>query len=184
MRWNKNGINSVLPLFIVEFDFIFIFINVDDCDWTQRNDKYALYVRALSTSSARVESVEYGAHRYCGTWVSCISELHHIISYQRWCISLFRDGALSLSRLHIEQYFESTHVCYTILLISIFSSWGLFQALFISTSIYLFLSLCRMNSSKFLVGKFMGNSSLFYYKISSHYWMDNKLKLKSNTLAA
>lgn len=168
MRWNKNGINGVLLLFIVEFDFIFIFFNDDDCDWTQRNDKYAPYVSGHFQHDQRVESVEYGAHRYCvpGFLYIWITSYHFISTMMHFTLSL----RLFLSCLHIQQYFDPTHMWYTSMLISIFSNLRLFKADFIfliffkynfaSVSLSLSLPLPKFDSSKFLVGKFMGNSSL------------------------
>lgn len=104
--------------FQVEFDFIFIFIN-DDCDWTQRNDKYAHCMWA-HFQHRRVESV---------VWRSCgICELHHIIISMMMHFTL---SILSLTRSSNNIFWlRSPHECMR-MLISIFSNCKFFQAYFI-----------------------------------------------------
>lgn len=155
MRWNKNGINSVLPLLIVEFDFIFIFINDDDCDWAQRNQTIN-----MRCTWAHFQHHHRGSNRL-SVWRSsllCVPgslvHLNYIISFRWWCISLFRS---------ISQTWDCTSNIW--MLMCLFPS---FQTEDFSkhASYFAFssLCLCKMNSSKFLVGKFMGNSSLLHYK--------------------
>lgn len=139
--------------FIVEFDFIFIFIN-DDCDWTQRNDKY-VHCMWAHFQHQRVEFVVWRSCCILSILFFFIFVNYIISSYQWWYISLFWS---SLSLAHPTIYFDTARM-------HAYADFHLFKLqIFPSILHFSFYLLSKWRSCKFLVGKFMCNSSLFHYK--------------------
>lgn len=177
MRWNKNGINSVLPLLIVEFDFIFIFINDDDCDWAQRNQTIN-----MRCTWAHFQHHHRGSNRL-SVWRSsllCVPgslvHLNYIISF-RINDDAFHSFAPSLKREIAHPTYECLCAYFHLFKLKTFPS-------MLHISHFPLSAFAKWIVVNFLLENLWVIRHYFIINFSSYYWMDNKLKLKSNTLAA